>query len=146
MISDSSDFIIYLKPLKSGDIFLMNHIYFHPNTYALKSGANKELDYLANFLNNNEGLQIELSGHTNGNNKIKRNKAYKKRSVQWNFEGTSRKLSMYRAEEIKRKLLKKGIDESRISTKGFGGDKMIIKDAKTIEAIQKNVRVEAKII
>ncbi|PCI94493.1 MAG: hypothetical protein COB15_13940 [Flavobacteriales bacterium] len=146
MISDSSDFIIYLKPLKSGDIFLMNHIYFYPNTYALKSGANKELDYLANFLNNNEGLQIELSGHTNGKNKIKRNKAYKKRSVQWNFEGSSRKLSMYRAQEIKRKLLKKGIDESRISTKGFGGDKMIIKDAKTIEAIQKNVRVEAKII
>jgi len=144
--TDSSSFIIYLKPLKAGDIFLMNHIYFHPNTYALKSAANKELDYLVNFLNNNATLKIELTGHTNGNNKIKRNKAYKKRNAQWNFEGTSKKLSVYRSEEIKRKLIKKGIDPGRIFTKGVGGDKMLINDAKTLEAIEKNVRVEVKIL
>jgi outer membrane protein OmpA-like peptidoglycan-associated protein len=146
MVSDSSDFILYLKPLKSGDIFLMNHIYFHPNTYALKSGASKELEYLATFLKNNKELKIELSGHTNGNNKIKRNKSYKNRGAQWDFTGTSKKLSTYRALEIKQKLLLKGIDEKRILTKGIGGDKMIIQEAKTLESIQKNVRVEVKIL
>jgi outer membrane protein OmpA-like peptidoglycan-associated protein len=146
MLTDSSDFIIYLKPLKQGDIFLMNHIYFHPNTYALKREANKELDYLVNFLFNNKTLEIELSGHTNGNNKIKRNKAFKKRSEQWNFDGTSKQLSMFRAKEIKRKLVRKGIDENRIYTKGYGGDKMIIKEAKVLEAIEKNIRVEIKIM
>jgi outer membrane protein OmpA-like peptidoglycan-associated protein len=146
MASDSSDFVLYLKPLKSGDIFLMEHIYFHPNTYALKSGASKELDYLAIFLKNNKELKIELSGHTNGDNKIKRNKAYKKRGEQWNFQGTSKKLSMHRALEIKRKLLLKGIGKDRILTKGVGGGKMIIQAAKTLETIQKNVRVEVKIL
>jgi len=146
MESDSSDFVIYLNPLKQGDIFLMNHIYFHPNTYALKKKANKELDYLVNFLRNNLELKIELSGHTNGSGKIKRNRAYRNRSEQWAFEGTSKKLSMLRAKEIKRKLVKKGIDEDRIYTKGCGGDNMIIKEAKELEAIKKNIRVEVKLM
>jgi len=146
MKSDSSDFIIYLNPLKQGDMFLMNHIYFHPNTYALKKKANKELDYLVNFLQNNLDLKIELSGHTNGSGKIRRNKSYKNRSEQWTFEGTSKKLSMLRADEIKRKLVKKGIDEGRIYTKGCGGDNMIIKEAKDLEAIKKNIRVEVKLM
>jgi outer membrane protein OmpA-like peptidoglycan-associated protein len=145
METDTSSFDIYLKPLKSGDKFLMNHVYFHPNTYALKTGATKEMNYLLNFLNNNPKLKIELAGHTNGNNKIKKNKAFKKRGLQWNFEGSSKKLSILRAEEIKQKLVKKGIDPGRINTKGYGGDKMIIKDAKTLEAIEKNIRVEITI-
>lgn len=143
--SDSSDFSIFLELLQRGDKFLMSHIYFHPNTYALKKKAKKELDYLVNFLENNPSLNIELAGHTNGNNRVRRNRAYKKRSEQWNFKGTSKKLSVLRAEEIKRKLVKKGVDKGRISTVGFGGDKMLIKDARTLEAIEKNVRVEVKI-
>lgn len=145
METDVSSFDIYLKSLKSGDKFLMNHVYFYPNTYALKTVVRKELNYLINFLNNNPELSIELAGHTNGNNKIKRNKAFKKRGERWNFEGSSKKLSTLRAEEIKLKLVKKGINPSRINTKGYGGDKMIIKDAKTLEAIEKNIRVEITI-
>lgn len=145
METDTSSFDIFLKPLKSGDKFLMNHVYFHPNTYALKTGAKKELDYLLNFLTNNPKLNIELAGHTNGNNKIKRNKAFKKRGNQWNFEGSSKKLSMLRSEEIKQKLVNRGIDPARINTKGYGGDKMIIQDARTLEAIEKNIRVEITI-
>ena len=53
---------------------------------------------------------------------------------------------MYRAKEIKRKLVRKGVNENRIYTKGFGGDRMIIKDAKVLEAIEKNIRVEVKIL
>jgi outer membrane protein OmpA-like peptidoglycan-associated protein/thioredoxin-related protein len=143
--SDSSDFLIFLELLQRGDKFLMSHIYFHPNTYALKKKAVKELDYLVNFLKNNPSLNIELAGHTNGNNRIRRNRAYKNRSEQWNFKGNSKKLSVLRAEEIKRKLVKIGVDKERISTVGFGGDKMLIKDARTLKAIEKNVRVEVKI-
>jgi len=53
---------------------------------------------------------------------------------------------MLRADEIKRKLVKKGIDEGRIYTKGCGGDNMIIKEAKDLEAIKKNIRVEVKLM
>lgn len=143
--SDSSEFNIFLEPLQRGDKFLMSHIYFHPNTYALKKEAQKELTYLVNFLENNPDLRIELAGHTNGNNKIRRNRAYKDRGEQWNFKGTSNKLSILRAEEIKRRLVQKKIDEERISTVGHGGDFMLIKDARTLAAIEKNVRVEVKI-
>ncbi|MBL4707979.1 MAG: OmpA family protein [Flavobacteriales bacterium] len=143
--ADSSDFDIFLEPLQRGDKFLMSHIYFHPNTYALKREAQKELNYLVNFLENNPDLRIELAGHTNGNNKIRRNKAYKNRAEQWNFKGSSKNLSILRAEEIKRRLEKKRIKEDRISTVGHGGDFMLIQDARTLEAIEKNVRVEVKI-
>lgn len=142
---DSSQLPIYLKRLDRGDKFVMNHIYFHPNTYALKKEAKQELSYLLNFLENNPSLKIELAGHTNGNHKIRRNRAYKKRGAAWNFKGSSKKLSIYRAEEIKKRLVKEGIAADRIETVGYGGDYMLIPDARTLEAIEKNVRVEVRL-
>lgn len=142
---DSSNFDVLLRPLKAGDNFVMDNIYFYPNTYALKKESNKEITYLLNYLTNNPDIKIELQGHTNGNNKIGKNKAYKSMGAEWNYKGSSKKLSMYRAEAIKKYLITKGVDAKRISTKGFGGDKFIIENPKTLDAIQKNVRVEAMI-
>ncbi len=145
-LNTSNGFDIFLRPLKSGDTFVMNSIYFYPNTYALKSKSKKEIDYLLNYLTNNPDVNIEIAGHTNENNKIRKNRAYKDKGPEWNFEGTSKKLSILRAESIKTQLTEKGIDASRIETKGYGGDKMIIENAKTLEDIEKNVRVEIQIL
>ena len=121
---DSSGFDIFLRPLKTGDNFVMDNIYFYPNTYALKKESEKEITYLLNFLQNNLEIKIELEGHTNGNNKIHKNKAYKDKSPEWSFEGSSKKLSVYRAESIKKFLVKKGISPDRIKTVGYGGDRI----------------------
>jgi len=143
---DSSNFNIYLRPLKTGDNFVMNNIYFFPNTYALKRESEKEIAYLYNYLQNNPEVKIELEGHTNGNNKISKNRAYKSKGPEWNFKGTSKKLSVYRAECIKKMLIKKGIAQERIKTVGYGGDRMIVPNAASKEALDKNIRVEVKIL
>ncbi len=143
---DSNIFDIYLKPLKAGDNFVMNNIYFYPNTYALKKGSEKELNYLLNYLTNNPEVRIELQGYTNGNNRCKKNKAYKKKGSEWYFSGSAKKLSFYRAEAIKKYLVQKGVNKHFIETKGFGGTKMIVENPKTLEAIEKNIRVEVMIL
>jgi outer membrane protein OmpA-like peptidoglycan-associated protein len=97
-------------------------------------------------MTNNPDVKIELQGHTNGNNKIGKNKAYKTMGEEWNFRGSSKKLSMYRAEAIKKYLVTKGIDAKRISTNGFGGDRPIVENPKTLDAIEKNIRVEVRIL
>lgn len=145
-LNDSLAFDVFLRPLKKGETFVMKSIYFYPNTYALKSKSKQEIEYLLNYLNNNPDVKIEISGHTNGDNKIHKNRAYKNKGEEWNFEGSSKKLSDYRATTIKAKLIEKGIDESRIKTTGYGGAKMIIENAKTLEEIEQNVRVEVQIL
>jgi outer membrane protein OmpA-like peptidoglycan-associated protein len=143
---DSNIFDIFLKPLKVGDNFVMNNIYFYPNTYALRKGSEKELTYLLNYLTNNPEVKIELQGYTNGDNRCKKNKAYKNKGPEWNFSGSAKKLSSYRAEAIKKYLVQKGVSKQNINTRGFGGEKMIVANPKTLEAIEKNIRVEVMIL
>jgi OmpA family len=143
---DSNIFDIYLKPLKAGDNFVMNNIYFYPNTYALRKGSEKELNYLLNYLINNPEVRIELQGYTNGSNRCKKNKAYKKKGPEWYFSGSAKKLSQCRAEAMKKYLVQKGVNKHNVETKGFGGDKMIVENPKTLEAIEKNIRVEVMIL
>ena len=143
---DSSRFIIYMKPLKAGDNLVMDNIYFYPNTYALKDESQDALDNLLEYLINNPGLKIELQGHTNGNNRCKKNKAYKDKGPEWNFSGSAKKLSLLRAEEIKKYLVLHGVNKNNIKTVGFGGDRMVVPNSKSPEALKKNVRVEMVII
>lgn len=145
-LSDGLNFDVFLRPLQKGDKFIMKSIYFYPNTYALKNKSKQEIEYLQNYLNNNPDVSIEISGHTNGDNKIHKNKAYKDKGKEWNFEGSSKKLSNFRADAIKNKLIENGIDATRIKTTGYGGSKMIIENAKTLEEIEQNVRVEVRIL
>jgi outer membrane protein OmpA-like peptidoglycan-associated protein len=51
-----------------------------------------------------------------------------------------------RAETIKNYLVKNGIDENRLTTIGYGGDRMIIEKPKTLEQALKNIRVEVHIV
>lgn len=143
---DSNVFDVFLKPLQAGDNFVMDNIYFYPNTYALRKGSEKELTYLLNYLLNNPEVKVELQGYTNGNNRCKKNKAYKKKGPEWNFSGSAKKLSQLRAEAIKKYLVQKGVHKENISTKGFGGEKMIVANPKTHEAVEKNIRVEVLIV
>jgi len=142
---DSNQFIIFMKPLKAGDNFVMNNIYFFPNTYALKDGSKEALTGLVNYLTNNPKVKIELQGHTNGNSKCT-NKAKKDQGPQWDFSGSAKKLSLMRAEEIKRYLVEHGAKKEQITTVGFGGEKMIVANPKSPEAIKKNARVEVVIL
>lgn len=145
-ISSTNLFIVQMKPLKMGNNFVMKNIYFHPNTYALRKESQPELVTLAEYMNSNNTIKIEIQGYTNGDKRIRKNKAYKKLGGEWNFDGGAKKLSRRRAAAIKEYLLLEDINPERIMTKGFGGDKMIVKRPRTMEDIQKNIRVEVRIV
>jgi len=137
---------IALQPYKAGENFVMKSIYFYPNTYALKKEASPELQKLLRFMQDNEALHIEIQGHTNGDNRVSKNKAYVKLGEEWNFQGTSKKLSEKRAETIKQFLLTNGIPAERIEAKGYGGKAPVIKDPQNNEEGQMNIRVEIGVL
>lgn len=135
-----------LEPLKVGDNFIMKSIYFHPNTYALRNESAAELNGLLLFLVNHPTVNIEIQGHTNGDNKIFKNKMYMNLGEEWNFQGSARKLSLKRAETIKEFLVNNGISPERLTPKGYGGSKPIIDNPVTTGEGQRNIRVEVLIL
>jgi len=130
---------VYLVPCKVGDNFVMDKIYFYPNSYDMKAGALTEVDKLVAYLKANPEMSIEIQGHTNGNKRIKR-------SYDSNFSGSSKKLSQIRAEKIKKYLMYKGISADRLTAIGHGGSKMIFEKPKNQNEANKNIRVEVLIL
>lgn len=139
-------FDIMMDALKEGQNFVLKSIYFYPNTYALKKESMNELQKLLSFMENNESFKIEVQGHTNGDNRIYKNDAYNHLGEEWNFKGSSKKLSQKRAETIKSFLEVNGITTNRVSATGFGGSKPIVKYPETMEEGQQNIRVEIAIL
>jgi outer membrane protein OmpA-like peptidoglycan-associated protein len=143
---DENELELLLEPLNVGDNFVMKSIYFHPNTFALRKESAGDLQKLLNFMLDNPLIVIEIQGHTNGDNKIFKNKAYEQLGDEWNFQGSSKKLSMHRSEAIKKYLVNNGISEDRLVAVGKGGEKPIIENPETMEDGQRNIRVEVIIL
>lgn len=115
-------------------VMQIDNIYFDYNKASLRQDSYKVLDKLIEYLNKNDGIQIELSAHTDCIGKDSYNLS----------------LSQRRANSCKAYLLEKGIDKKRITAKGYGKRKMIITDCdlqrRDDSAAQKNRRVEVKIL
>ncbi len=116
------------KPLQEGDNLVMNNIQFEVNSAALLSAGKAELDKLAAFMKENSSIEILLSGHTSSEGSASLN----------------RELSLKRVRSCKDYLTSKGIDDGRISIKGFGPDNPVA--ANDTEANRaRNRRVEMQI-
>lgn len=140
------DLVIELKPIKIGDKLIMHKIYFHPNTYVLREESKEELKKLNKFMLENNKYSFEIQGHTNGNRNVKKVKRFANLGEEWNFKGTLKKLSKLRAEKIKAYLVKNGVQEKRLQTIGYGGDRMIVEKPKNMKQAIKNIRVEVIVI
>jgi OOP family OmpA-OmpF porin len=116
------------KSLQEGDNLVMNNIQFEVNSANLLSAGKQELDKLAAFMNQNERIEILLSGHTSSEGSAVSN----------------RQLSLKRVRSCKDYLIAKGIDDGRITIKGYGPDVPVApNDTEPDRA--KNRRVEMKI-
>ena len=130
-----------------GDRLILNRVFFYTNTYALKPEATGELEELVVFLKQNPGIKIEIQGHTaNDTEDITPDPNYKNLGPEWNFKGSSMKLSEARAKKVKDFLIEQGIKKSRLKTRGFGDTRKRVEDAKTFEEFEKNMRVEVLIL
>jgi len=91
----------------------------------LKSKVNSELDDVVGFASKYPDAILELIGYSDSSGSVK----------------TNQKLSLARAEAVKKYLVKKGVAASRISTRGEGSANPVA-DNKTREGRARNRRVE----
>lgn len=140
-----------LERVTKGDLVTMYNVYFYKDAAIMRPESKYELNQLLEMLQENPNYQIMIYGHTNGNNSgpiitlQDDSKGYFSKSVPTNEKkGSAKKLSQERANIIKKYLVNQGIDESRMTAKGYGGKKGIYK--KLDPLAYKNVRVEIEII
>jgi OmpA-OmpF porin, OOP family len=107
--------------------WLYKDIQFDNNSANLKESAYKNLNEIAQVLEAQPTLNIEIQGHTDGSG----------------ARGYNLSLSGKRAAAVKAYLVDKGIEPARMTTKGFGPDRPISSNA-TKEGRTRNRRVEVK--
>ncbi len=103
-------------------------LFFNTGSAVIKEESFVVLDNVYKLMSENKNIKLSIEGHTDNTGSADGNK----------------KLSQERADAAKAYLVNKGIDASRISTKGYGQDKPVA-DNSTTEGRQKNRRVEFRI-
>lgn len=103
---------LLLSPMEVGAAVLLNNVFFVQGKSILTKESYPELDRLVELLKKNPVMEIQLEGHTeSGGNRN---------------EVLLKQLSEERVAEVKKYLVEHGIQEGRISGKGFGGSKPIV--------------------
>lgn len=112
---------------KAGEpTFVLSGITFDTGKAKIKEESFERLDSVVEYMSRKKSVKIEISGHTDNVGDPKANKA----------------LSEKRAQACRDYLVKKGIDETRISAVGYG-DERPISPNDTAEGRQANRRIEA---
>jgi len=114
-----------LLPIEIGTTINLKSVLFERSKPVLLTSSYDELDLVADFMKENPKVEILLSGHTDNQGRHELNM----------------KLSRERVNVVKDYLVKKGIQENRITSKGFGGTKPIA-DNEAEETRALNRRVE----
>ncbi len=118
-----------LSPLDIGSTFRLSNVLFSRGTTELLESSYPELNRVVDMLQENPSIKIQLSGHTDN-------------------QGVARlnlKLSQERVETVKKYLIERGVDNKRITGKGYGGSQPVAPNSNE-ESRQLNRRVEFTII
>jgi len=151
-VSGDTTFVSFeLFRYDKGDIITMYNVYFYNDAAIMKPESKFELNSLLDMLQENENLKIRIHGHTNGNApgkiitlKEDDNNFFEVTDNNIDGYGSAKKLSEERGKTIKKWLVEQGIEENRMSIKGWGGKKMLYD--KTSASARNNVRVEIEIM
>ena len=93
-----------MSPLKSGAMIALRNVFFETASAALLPASTIELERLVALLNHKKELRIEVAGHTDNIGEETENMI----------------LSQQRADAVRDFAIEKGIDASRIESKGYG--------------------------
>jgi OmpA-OmpF porin, OOP family len=115
---------ITMRPIKQGEEFRLQHLYFASGESEILSSSFPELKQLADWLLLNPNIDIEIQGHTDDVGEINDNLG----------------LSNARALAVKKYLVERGCDEDQIKTKGYGESQPIVPNDSE-ENRQRNRRV-----
>lgn len=107
--------------------FIARGINFDYNKASIKPESMGEINRIVKFLNDNKEMNFEIGGHTDTDGD----------------DTYNQKLSQQRAEAVKKQLVSMGIEDSRLTAKGFG-EANPISDNTSPEGKANNRRVEFK--
>ena|SRR5688572_663451 len=119
----------YFGEVKAKKTIRLDKIFFQPDKANLLPSSYEELNKLYDFLAENPTVSIQINGHTDITNLPDYNQV----------------LSENRAKAVKTYLIRKGISDKRIKTKGFGETQPVATN-ETEEGKQQNRRVEFEIL
>lgn len=118
-----------LQPIKTGNIIVLENVFFEHDSYKLKSESYIELNKLIEVLTQNPTIKIEIGGHTDSNGSDKYNET----------------LSHNRSQTVYNYLIEKGINANRLTYRGYG-EKMPRASNETPKGRALNRRTEVKIL
>jgi outer membrane protein OmpA-like peptidoglycan-associated protein len=118
-----------LNAITTGEKVVLKNVFFDVDKYDLKHESKVELDKVVGLLNQNPGMRIEISGHTD-------NTGIKQKNID---------LSNNRAKSVMDYIVSQGITAQRLTHKGYA-DSQPVADNKTEEGRKLNRRTEFKII
>ncbi len=122
--------IVSINKIKTNYVRTLEFVYFNLNSTRLAEESYQELDQLENFLRKNEGMRIEIAGHTDNQGSARYNKM----------------LSQKRAQAVVDYLINKGIQPARLEAKGYGEEQPIASNDDEEEGRELNRRVEMRIL
>ncbi|WP_266365859.1 OmpA family protein [Tellurirhabdus rosea] len=118
-----------LEPIRSAGRETLNNIFFESGRFGLAEKSRVELDRLAQFMEQNPTVKVEISGHTDDRG-----------DAAANLE-----LSRKRAQSVVSFLVKAGIGPERIRSAGYGETKPLVPNSSE-ENRQQNRRIEWRIL
>lgn len=95
---------IPLKPVREGESIVLRNIFFETDSFNLLPESKAELDNLLRLLTANNGMKIQINGHTDNVGTVDYNQI----------------LSEKRAKSVFAYLVNAGIDQTRLRYKGYG--------------------------
>lgn len=123
------DLDIRLQPIQVGQSIVLNNIFYETGKFNLLPSSEAELHHLVTFLKQNSKIKVEIGSHTDN-------------------VGTDQSnllLSQNRCDEVRKYLISKGIDPTRISAMGYGETKPVASNDTEVGR-SKNRRTEFKIV
>ncbi len=113
-----------------GSKVVLKNIFFDVGKSELKNESIAELEKMKMLLEASPHLKIQINGHTDNTGN----------------DATNMALSLKRAEAVVQYLVSKGIDNSRVSAKGFGSQRPLVSNDDEQEGREINRRTEVEII
>src|SRR5258708_14467592 len=138
-----------LVKIRKGDISTLYNVYFFNDAAIMLPDSKYQLNSLLQMMKESPSMKIVLHGHTNGSGRGKiiymgqSQDFFKITSDVVNGTGSAKQLSEARAETIKMWLVDQGIDDRRVTVKGWGGSRMI--HDKNSSYARKNIRVDVEV-
>jgi outer membrane protein OmpA-like peptidoglycan-associated protein len=139
-----------MQKMSTGQEVTLSKVTFFNDAAIMTPSSKDQLQQLLDMMQENSSIRIRLNGHTNGNDRGKiiysgpSKNFFALAADRIEKSGSSKELSMARAQAIKDWLVAQGIAENRVEAVGWGGTKPLY-DKSSINS-RKNGRVELEVI